>query len=253
MPLGDADMDLTDDLRKARVLIEKKTVINLLEAFSVAVKHYLRGEDGIYYTDLYYLVKYLPAYALPAGMPSSLDNREPFSLDGAVTEEKEKSTRFASSTGMQQGPQGLAQRPLAGTTSMSAQHLPLSSPSTGPPHAAFLPPLPQIQTQTPHTLMSTTRASQRDPRGSLALGDDGFLLPARDPPKWYILDLFPFSVVEALTKRGIELKGRMAAKVRAKRRGREVSHNLPLEISLYLVSGTSAPRCQFLLPDGSGV
>jgi len=30
-------------------MIEKKTVINLLEAFSVAVKHYLRGEDGIFY------------------------------------------------------------------------------------------------------------------------------------------------------------------------------------------------------------
>ena len=34
---------------KARSLIEKKSVINLLEAFAVAVKHYLRGEDGIYY------------------------------------------------------------------------------------------------------------------------------------------------------------------------------------------------------------
>lgn len=34
---------------KARALIEKKSVINLLEAFAVAAKHYLRGEDGIYY------------------------------------------------------------------------------------------------------------------------------------------------------------------------------------------------------------
>jgi hypothetical protein len=31
---------------KTRVLIEKKTAINLLEAFAVAVKHYLRGEEG---------------------------------------------------------------------------------------------------------------------------------------------------------------------------------------------------------------
>lgn len=30
-------------------MIEKKTVINLLEAYAVAIKHYLRGEDGIYY------------------------------------------------------------------------------------------------------------------------------------------------------------------------------------------------------------
>lgn len=38
----------TDEL-KARALVEKKSVINLIEAFAVAVKHYLRGEDGIYY------------------------------------------------------------------------------------------------------------------------------------------------------------------------------------------------------------
>ena len=30
-------------------MVEKKSAINLLEAFAVAVKHYLRGEDGIYY------------------------------------------------------------------------------------------------------------------------------------------------------------------------------------------------------------
>lgn len=32
--------------RKARVLIEKKTVLNLVDAFCVGVKHYLRGEEG---------------------------------------------------------------------------------------------------------------------------------------------------------------------------------------------------------------
>ena len=58
---------------EARVLIEKKTVINLTEAFAVAVKHYLRGEEGIDYADLYHLVKYLPSYPLPAGMPSQAD------------------------------------------------------------------------------------------------------------------------------------------------------------------------------------
>lgn len=36
------------DENRARILVEKKTAINLLEAFAVAVKHYLRGEDGIY-------------------------------------------------------------------------------------------------------------------------------------------------------------------------------------------------------------
>lgn len=31
---------------QARMLVEKKTVINLLGAYAVAVKHYLRGEVG---------------------------------------------------------------------------------------------------------------------------------------------------------------------------------------------------------------
>ncbi|CAE6527825.1 unnamed protein product [Rhizoctonia solani] len=53
---------------RARNLIEKRTAINLVEAFSVAVKHYLRGEEGIYYEDLYHLVKFLPAYSLPADL-----------------------------------------------------------------------------------------------------------------------------------------------------------------------------------------
>lgn len=40
----------SEEEAKARSLIEKKSAINLVEAFSVSVKHYLRGEDGIYYT-----------------------------------------------------------------------------------------------------------------------------------------------------------------------------------------------------------
>lgn len=44
----DEKMRLSRDLR-AKMLVEKKTVINLLGAYAVAVKHYLRGEDGIYY------------------------------------------------------------------------------------------------------------------------------------------------------------------------------------------------------------
>lgn len=47
VPEGETPAE-TDELR-ARALIEKKSAINLLEAFAVAVKHYLRGEDGIYY------------------------------------------------------------------------------------------------------------------------------------------------------------------------------------------------------------
>ena len=55
---------------KAETLIEKKTMINLLEAYAVAVKHYLRKEDGIEYQDLYPFVRFLPKYSLPSNIPS---------------------------------------------------------------------------------------------------------------------------------------------------------------------------------------
>ena len=33
-------------------MVEKRTIVNLIEAFAVASKHYLRGEGGIYYEDV---------------------------------------------------------------------------------------------------------------------------------------------------------------------------------------------------------
>ncbi|KAF8991760.1 Bestrophin, RFP-TM, chloride channel-domain-containing protein [Cyathus striatus] len=44
-------------------VIEKKTMINIIQAFAVSVKHFLRGEQGVYYEDLYPLICFLPRYA----------------------------------------------------------------------------------------------------------------------------------------------------------------------------------------------
>lgn len=38
------------------VLAEKKAALGLIEGFAVALKHHLRGEIGLYYEDLYYLL-----------------------------------------------------------------------------------------------------------------------------------------------------------------------------------------------------
>lgn len=54
--------DPASDEEKLRALIEKKTMLNLIQAFSVSLKHYLRGEYGIYYDDLYHLTCMLPKY-----------------------------------------------------------------------------------------------------------------------------------------------------------------------------------------------
>ncbi|KIM42437.1 hypothetical protein M413DRAFT_444852 [Hebeloma cylindrosporum] len=44
-------------------VIERKTMINLILAYAVSVKHFLRGEQGVYYEDLYPLISFLPRYA----------------------------------------------------------------------------------------------------------------------------------------------------------------------------------------------
>ncbi|KAJ2927045.1 hypothetical protein H1R20_g10051, partial [Candolleomyces eurysporus] len=44
------------------VIIEKKTMINLIHAYAVSVKHLLRDEPGVFYEDLYPSVAFLPKY-----------------------------------------------------------------------------------------------------------------------------------------------------------------------------------------------
>jgi hypothetical protein len=62
------------------------------------------------------------------------------------------------------------------------------------------------------------------------------LFPARMPPQYSYFDIFPFSLlVKFLTRRGKNVKGKKGARLRAKLLREVVSHNLPLEISLYLV------------------
>ncbi|EGG00843.1 uncharacterized protein MELLADRAFT_79151 [Melampsora larici-populina 98AG31] len=60
---------LPTEEERLRSIIEKKTIINLIEGFAVSLKHHLRGEYGIYYEDLYHLACLLPKYAFPSGHP----------------------------------------------------------------------------------------------------------------------------------------------------------------------------------------
>jgi putative membrane protein len=130
--------------------------------------------------------------------------------------------------------------------SESANHLPL--PATSPGGAGEksekvefldLPPPPRTSTTVPSANGHGRRAKE-----SLAEGD-GFLLPARNPPRYSYFDLFPFSLlVKFLTKRGKQVKGKKGARLRAKLQHHSVTHNLPLELSLYLVCFSS--RCRYL-------
>ncbi|KAG6332267.1 hypothetical protein ID866_6824 [Astraeus odoratus] len=67
-PGGVDSKDQSLDKRNARILLEKKAVINLLEAYPIAVKHYLRREGNIDYVDLYWFVHFLPRYPFPSNI-----------------------------------------------------------------------------------------------------------------------------------------------------------------------------------------
>ncbi|KAJ3863304.1 Bestrophin, RFP-TM, chloride channel-domain-containing protein [Lentinula novae-zelandiae] len=238
------------ELLKARAMIEKKTVINLIEAFGVAVKHYLRGEDGIYYEDLYYLVKFLPSYALPTGLPSNLDltnDRAPSEIHSPPgspisTSFHRPSLRRPSDASRNQT--FLTQR-INNASSFSDSHLPLPATAHTSAKTPFREPQPadrphQATDKTFYDVKSTVSEEPAE-RVILPRTDEVFLFPAKMPPKYHLFDLFPFSLlVRVLTNRGKELKGKKAAKLRAKMKNKSASHNLPLEISLYLSSYISA-------------
>ncbi|KAH7921513.1 UPF0187-domain-containing protein [Leucogyrophana mollusca] len=233
MPPASIGPDTTEDDLKARTLIEKKTIINLLEAYAVSIKHYLRGEDGIFYTDLYPLIKFLPSYALPASIPSAVD------LPGAL--HATQSNGSSSNHGLPGSPQSahfpLSSANLSKRPSVSAvgDRLPLPT-TTRNTTMTFVEPTVQVNGE-------SREGNTRREKFSSGPSDDAFLFPAQMPPKYSVFDLFPFSLlVRLLTKKGLEVKGRKAARMRAMLRQNRGggSHNVPLEISLYLSSYISA-------------
>jgi putative membrane protein len=189
----------------------------------VAIKHYLRGEEGIHYVDLYHLVKFLPQYWLPPTIPSPKDISDPTTMKSGLDENPyhhglpklERSTSERSGLSKRQGPPFLApDLPFPNTSSSKKASLFQSSPTVR-----------SQKHQTP----------SGKPGSVVGLHDEGLLLPARMPPKYSYFDLFPFSfLVRFLTKDGKQVKGKKAARLRAKMQTAE-SQNLPLEISLYLV------------------
>ena len=189
MPENPGDT-LSEEERKIRVLIEKKTIINLIEAFAVSTKHHLRAEAGIYYEDLYHLVKFLPPYALPTGLPSMVD------LTEMPTNRSSDGIRHSTSRNNRKEGAEPGHLPLPATSGLRS---------------------PVLGSVKPHTV------------------DYSFLLPAHNPPQFAIFDVFPFSLlIRRLTERGKNVKGKKAARLRAMRHLAD-SHNIPLEISLYLV------------------
>jgi putative membrane protein len=206
----------------------------------------LRGEEGIFYVDLYHLVKYLPSYALPAGLPSVADlhshshHNDGFGAVPRSPTVQRRPSRPSDVSGVRP-----AHRKLE---SISSRNEELPFPATAGPRSE------KEKKAHPQTLVLPADAADKEhlsspggPRrsigGRLSLGGpvEDYLLPARSPPKYSYFDLFPFSLlVHFLTKRGKEVSGAKAARLRSRIRTAAVSHNLPHEISLYLSSYVAA-------------
>ncbi|KDQ13630.1 hypothetical protein BOTBODRAFT_146028 [Botryobasidium botryosum FD-172 SS1] len=227
------DMPNTDegpvdlDEQRARVLIEKKSAVNLVEAFAIAVKHYLRGEEGIYYKDLYHLLKHLPAYALPAGRPSisqTNDNAKPIRGESEDAEFSPSATPPEKAGESELHPEDGHDLPHPVTSPVSNTHINIDAALQD-----------HQKSREPH--YETQRQTQS--QYNAAPYPEPSLRPSSNPPKSSIFDIFPVSIVAAmLVRRGRHVKGRKAPRMRARRR--VVSHNIPLEISLYLSSYIAA-------------
>ncbi|CAE6443349.1 unnamed protein product [Rhizoctonia solani] len=206
---------------RARNLIEKRTVINLVEAFSVAVKHYLRGEEGIYYEDLYHLVKFLPAYSLPAGMPNQrVKSRASAEIIEATIDDPQGRGSWSASTSTDlptTNKNGRTSFQLPGATEKD-----MSGPTS-----------PGLGRGSTMRRSGTNYRRISGPHGAVDLA------PASNPPKWGAFDVWPLSLlVKVLTRKGKNVSGKKAAKERAKHH--VISHNIPLEITLYMSSYISA-------------
>jgi len=194
------------------------------------------------YRDLYYLVKFLPAYALPAGIPTEEDLKQPKEeVEHMSPPASPTATTTATANGNGHGKEGLTHHRVH--SNASGRHVQLPLPITTPGQAPK--PLPTTRNRSQSTLTSSDKGRKRsrsftqDAREKMLLApgeEDQSLMPAYMPPKYHIFDLFPLSLlVKLLTSKGKEMKGKKAARLRAKMQGSAISHNLPLEISLYLV------------------
>jgi len=200
---------------KVCVLIEKKTAINLLEAFAVAIKHYLRGEFGIYYVDLYHLVKFLPPYAR--------SRTSAFDISGMAFPSIPNYNSNVQATSLP--PQGsfLVHSPAMprrrASSASSVTVVPAPKASSSRRAFSLCQKLNQTQTVNSDKKLYPWRTNEED-----------FLLPARMPPIFSFLDLFPFSIVVRFS-----MGGRNQAKRMRHAMENPGNQTIPLEILLYLV------------------
>lgn len=119
----------------------------------------------------------------------------------------------------------------------SQQHVTLPMPVTSPTKSTRIDRPRRTSFAGTVTSPRSNKSFLKDKRRSvIPAEEEGFLFPANMPPRYTIFDLFPFSLlIGFISNRGHEVKGKKAARIRMKLLQKTVSHNLPLELSFYLV------------------
>ena len=198
---------------------------------------------------------------MPAGKPSFGDARPSMSPSVSSRWNKDPSSASATpSTGSV-----LYQRACVSAPDISTRDTLLPAPVTTPAAPSspakkekgpiFLEPLPRrpLPSQSPEVggaeEARKERPAPRSPNSPISADElEEILLPGYMPPKYHFFDVFPFSLlVRWLTAHGQDVRGRKAARLRAKMGRGAGGGNVPLEISLYLVS-----LADFLLLRGDG-
>ena len=142
------------------------------------------------YVDLYHLVKYLPQYALPAGMPSQAD------LGDSAEDMPSLQTRPRRSSDVRSA------------RSVHSQAAPPSMPSLPKVEEGELPlPAASSPRRNKKATWKKEQGEKDEKVSTHSATEDGLLLPARMPPKYHLLDLWPLSLlVRWLTKKGKDVK-----------------------------------------------
>jgi predicted membrane chloride channel (bestrophin family) len=207
----------TQKMTPLEVAIEKRTMINIVQAFSVSVKHLLRGEQGVYYRDLYPLISFLPRYA--HGHVGTI----------ADSDEAHKLPLWH----LRDGHDFLLDEPPvnadAGPSSHS-NHRKFSTEKTVVPsvHSA------NSNASTAH---GKSKKKVYDPEAVLPqIPSEYVLKPARNPPETSVYDYFPFLRFFRWVAHGF--KKRVLSEATHKKRRKAyadvVESHIPLEISLVL-------------------
>ncbi|KAF8881232.1 UPF0187-domain-containing protein [Infundibulicybe gibba] len=208
-------------------VIEKKTMVNLVQAFSTAVKHYLRGEPGVYYQDLYPLVCILPRYANLPPAEHTEDDLLPLwraCEDDDLHDPKPRNVRAAAAGGRARVPSIASEQTLVGVGESDKSWF--QSLSGNRPKPCF------------------------DPEKALPIVDSHRpLKPARNPPESTVYDYLPIFRLFRWLYRLILRRAKPASEIKREKEKRRkklnVESNVPLEICLALSSYSA-----FLLRSG---